>query len=134
MPLREYRCLACGQIVEVLQRMDDPPLQICSNCGGQLQKLLSAPALHFKGSGFYVTDYPRGGAAAAGSTDKEKSAEDKASSSKEKSGGDSASSSREKSGADSGSPSPANTPKSDGAKADTTKGPDSKPTPGKPTT
>jgi putative FmdB family regulatory protein len=121
MPLREYRCLACGQIVEVLQRMDDPPLQICSNCGGALQKLLSAPALHFKGSGFYITDYPRGGAAAAGSTDKEKSAQDKASSSKEKSEGESATAS------------PAPAPKSDGSKAETTKSSDSKPTPRKPT-
>jgi len=121
MPLHEYRCLACGKTAEVLQRMDAPPLQICLHCGGQLQKLMSAPALHFKGSGFYITDYPRGGAAPAGSTEKEKS------------GGDSASSSKEKSGGDSASSSPAETPKSEGAKAGTTKSPDSKPNGGKPT-
>lgn len=66
MPLYEYRCQSCGEVSEVLQRMDDAPLSECSHCGGALQKLASAPALQFKGSGWYVTDYARAGKKDAG--------------------------------------------------------------------
>lgn len=57
MPLYEYLCDSCSQRTEVLQRLDEPPLSVCPNCGGALRKLLSAPAFQFKGSGWYVTDY-----------------------------------------------------------------------------
>ena len=74
MPLYEYRCQVCGEISEVLQRMDDAPLSECPRCGGALRKMASAPALQFKGSGWYVTDYGRSGkkdegAAAAASSE-----------------------------------------------------------------
>lgn len=59
MPLYEYRCSNCGEMVEVLQRSGDPPPAECSRCGGPMLKVLSAPALQFKGSGWYVTDYAR---------------------------------------------------------------------------
>jgi putative FmdB family regulatory protein len=59
MPLYEYLCEACGRRSEVLQRLDEPPLATCSECGGPLRKLLSAPAFQFKGSGWYLTDYAR---------------------------------------------------------------------------
>ncbi len=57
MPLYEYKCLGCGTVSEVIQRMSDDPLTTCERCGGELKKLLSAPAFQFKGSGWYVTDY-----------------------------------------------------------------------------
>ncbi len=57
MPLYEYECLSCGNISEVIQRMSDDALSTCDRCGGELKKLLSAPAFKFKGSGWYVTDY-----------------------------------------------------------------------------
>lgn len=60
MPLYEYQCQKCKQRIEVIQRMNDPPQTICPNCGGELKKLFSAPAIQFKGSGFYKTDYASG--------------------------------------------------------------------------
>ncbi len=57
MPLYEYQCRSCGDVSEVIQRMSDDPLSTCEKCGGELKKLLSAPAFQFKGSGWYVTDY-----------------------------------------------------------------------------
>lgn len=71
MPIYEYQCRSCGERREVLQRISDPPLEICDECGGEVRKLISAPAFQFKGSGWYVTDYARkgqsGGAEASGS-------------------------------------------------------------------
>jgi putative FmdB family regulatory protein len=61
MPLYEYQCTGCGQRIEVLRRFSDAPLVECPHCGGVLTKLASAPALQFKGSGFYLTDYGRAG-------------------------------------------------------------------------
>ncbi len=65
MPLYEYECQACGTRVEVLQKVSDEPLSRCERCGGRLERLVSAPALQFKGSGWYVTDYAGKGRAAA---------------------------------------------------------------------
>lgn len=59
MPLYEYECATCGQRTEVIQRVGAPPIGPCSDCGGQMKRLLSAPAFQFKGSGWYVTDYAR---------------------------------------------------------------------------
>ena len=63
MPLYEYRCESCGRMHEVLQRLDDPPLTTCPDCGGTLRKQVSAPAFQFKGTGWYVTDYAKSGSA-----------------------------------------------------------------------
>ena len=59
MPLYEYRCENCGSRIEKIQKFSDPPLATCEKCGGDLTRLLSAPAIQFKGSGWYVTDYAR---------------------------------------------------------------------------
>ena len=59
MPLYEYGCDGCGETIEALQRFSDPPLKTCASCGGRLEKLISAPSIQFKGSGWYVTDYAR---------------------------------------------------------------------------
>lgn len=64
MPLYEYQCQECGEKTEVVQRFDDAPMTTCGSCGGVLKKLISAPAIQFKGSGFYLTDYGRSGSAA----------------------------------------------------------------------
>jgi len=60
MPLYEYLCHRCGKNFEVLQKFADEPLTTHPECGGEVERLLSAPALQFKGSGWYVTDYGNG--------------------------------------------------------------------------
>ena len=59
MPLYEYRCRKCGAQIERIQRFTDAPLETCESCGGKLERLISSPAIQFKGSGWYVTDYSR---------------------------------------------------------------------------
>jgi putative FmdB family regulatory protein len=59
LPLYEYQCKKCHSLTERIQKFSDPPLTICPHCGGELEQLLSAPAVQFKGSGWYVTDYAR---------------------------------------------------------------------------
>ncbi len=61
MPLYEYACANCGVHTEVMQRIAAPPLASCPHCGGPVHKVLASPALHFKGTGWYVTDYGRRG-------------------------------------------------------------------------
>ena len=58
-PLYEYECQDCHFRFEKLQRLSDPPPPKCPECGGKISQLLSAPAVQFKGSGWYVTDYAR---------------------------------------------------------------------------
>lgn len=74
MPLYEYICNKCGKRFEALQKFSDEPLKTHGECGGDVERLLSAPALQFKGSGWYVTDYARNsganGSAEAKSSDK----------------------------------------------------------------
>ncbi len=60
MPLYEYACEKCGKVFEVIEKFSDQPLTVHAECGGKVERLLSAPALHFKGSGFYITDYAKG--------------------------------------------------------------------------
>ena len=59
MPLYEYACDACGRHFERIQKYSDPPIATCPTCGAPVRKLLSSPAIQFKGSGFYATDYPK---------------------------------------------------------------------------
>src|ERR1700730_11712054 len=61
MPLYDYRCHKCGQTFEVRQKFADALLTGHDNCGGELERLSSAPALHLKGTGWYVTDYGKNG-------------------------------------------------------------------------
>jgi putative FmdB family regulatory protein len=61
MPLYEYQCDACAHRFEVIQKFSDAPIAVCPNCGGAVRKLLSSPAIQFKGSGWYITDYARAG-------------------------------------------------------------------------
>ena len=59
MPLYEYACASCKKKIEVLQGFNEKPLKNCPHCGGKLRKLMSSPAIQFKGSGWYVTDYAK---------------------------------------------------------------------------
>lgn len=69
MPLYEYECEACKQRFEVIQKFSDPAPEECARCGkGPLHRLLSTPAIQFKGSGWYITDYAGGRSSAASST------------------------------------------------------------------
>ncbi|MGH9200155.1 MAG: FmdB family zinc ribbon protein [Vicinamibacterales bacterium] len=61
MPLYEYQCEACGHRFEIIQKYSDAPIAVCPKCGGTVRKLFSSPAIQFKGSGFYITDYARSG-------------------------------------------------------------------------
>ncbi len=75
MPLYEYECPNDGTF-EKMQKFSDPPLTRCPKCGAPVEKLLSAPAIQFKGTGWYVTDYARksdGGREKAGSSEKKDS-------------------------------------------------------------
>jgi putative FmdB family regulatory protein len=73
-PLYEYECQTCGHRFEMLQKMADSPLTVCVKCEGKVERLLSSPAIQFKGTGWYVTDYARKGQASP-APDSEKSSE-----------------------------------------------------------
>ena len=57
MPLYEYQCEKCGHRFEKIQKFSDPMVKKCPKCGGRVEQMISAPAVQFKGSGWYVTDY-----------------------------------------------------------------------------
>ena len=59
MPLYEYQCEACDHRFEKIQKFSDPLVEICPKCGGRVKKLLSSPAIQFKGSGWYINDYAK---------------------------------------------------------------------------
>lgn len=66
MPLYEYQCKKCGHRFERIQRFSDPLVKKCPDCGGKVEQVISAPAVQFKGSGWYVTDYAKKSSATAG--------------------------------------------------------------------
>ena len=75
MPLYEYLCDACGQRFEVIQKFSDPAPEACTKCGkGPVERQKSSPAIQFKGSGFYITDYARKGSSSEGDGSKSDSA------------------------------------------------------------
>ena|ERR1700739_1729569 len=107
MPLYEYECKKCGHRFEKIQKFSDKMVKKCPECGGQVEQMISAPAVQFKGSGWYVTDYakksssPGSSGGDSGSKDKsdDKSKSDSSSSSsKEASSKDSASKDGSKAG------------------------------------
>lgn len=85
MPLYEYQCDKCGNVFEVMQKFSDPPLHTHDGCGGNVTRLLSAPGLQFKGSGWYITDYARN---SGGDKAKDGVSKSDASSAGSKTGGD----------------------------------------------
>jgi putative FmdB family regulatory protein len=65
MPIYEYECKKCHHRFEKIRKFSDPPIKKCPKCGGPVEQLLHAPAVQFKGSGWYVTDYAKKSHAAA---------------------------------------------------------------------
>lgn len=76
MPLYEYQCKKCGHRFERIQRFSDPMVKKCPECGGKVEQLLSAPAVQFKGSGWYVTDYAKKSAGSSSSKTESESKSD----------------------------------------------------------
>ena len=79
MPLYEYKCLKCGRRTEKIETVAGPHLKKCPHCGGKVEAMISAPAIQFKGSGWYVTDYAGKSAAREAGAKDEKAASEKAS-------------------------------------------------------
>ena len=76
MPLYEYQCKKCHHRFEKIQKFSDPHVKKCPKCRGPIEQVISAPAVQFKGSGWYVTDYPKkseGGASSSADGDSAKS-------------------------------------------------------------
>ena len=71
MPLYEYRCEKCGEKFEVLQKFSDTPLTVHEGCGGAVERLISRSGFSLKGSGWYATDYARGGSSSQTDTKKD---------------------------------------------------------------
>ena len=67
MPLYEYQCQKCSHRFERIQKFSDPPVKKCPECGGKVEQMISAPAVQFKGSGWYVTDYAKRSGSSSGS-------------------------------------------------------------------
>jgi putative FmdB family regulatory protein len=104
MPLYEYECDSCGHRFEVIQKFSDPLVKVCPECGCKVEKLLSSPAIQFKGSGFYINDYPRKGTSETSEQTSEKTSEKPAETAKAAATSDAKSSpSSSKSSASSGS-------------------------------
>ena len=98
MPIYGYRCRTCGHEFEVLQKMSDAPLKTCPKCSGQLAKMVYAAGIVYKGSGYYSTDYNKGGKAASKDTSNgAKSDSDSSSGSDTKPAGESSTKSESKS-------------------------------------
>jgi len=73
MPLYEYECFLCNHRFERIRRVADASAMICPECGGKVRRLLGVPALQFKGSGWYVTDYGKGNGGRSSAAKKEDS-------------------------------------------------------------
>jgi len=95
-PIYEYKC-ENGHVFDVMQKMSDEPLTECVECGAPAQRVLHSPAVHFKGSGFYNTDYGKKKKGAAASPSGEGSSESKSSGSDSSDSGSSSSGSKSES-------------------------------------
>src|SRR4249919_2010558 len=73
MPLYEYECESCGRRFELIRKFSDAPLEKCPTCGGKVQKQASSPAIQFKGTGWYVTDYAKKSGGEGSKTEKKSS-------------------------------------------------------------
>src|SRR5215204_145755 len=93
MPLYEYQCDACSHRFERIQKYSDPPIETCPKCNGTVRKLPSSPAIQFKGTGWYITDYAKKSGPGAGKSDSSSGKSDSSSGKSESSSSDSGSSS-----------------------------------------
>ena len=131
MPIYEYECEACGNRFELIQKFSDPLVEICPKCGERkVHKLLSSPAIKFKGTGWYITDYAKKGAgesesAKAGEKSETKPADKSASDKSDKS--DKSSSSADSPGSSSGTSSVSDSSSSSGKSSSGDKAPAASP-------
>lgn len=88
MPLYEYQCDACGHRFERIRKFSDPPLTVCPECDGAIRKLVSSPAIQFKGTGWYVTDYANKGRSGTEASEAGKASGDKSAKTDTKTGTD----------------------------------------------
>jgi putative FmdB family regulatory protein len=86
MPLYEYQCDNCGERFEAMQKFADAPLTLHEKCGGPARRLLSVPALQFKGSGFYINDYAKSGSGSSGNGESKNESKKKSESGESSSG------------------------------------------------
>jgi putative FmdB family regulatory protein len=83
MPLYEYECKKCGHRFERIQRFSDPMVKKCPECGGKVEQMISAPAVQFKGTGWYVTDYAKKSGGSGSSSESKSDSDGKGDSSKD---------------------------------------------------
>jgi len=83
MPLYEYQCKKCGHRFERIQRFSDAMVKKCPECGGKVEQMISAPAVQFKGSGWYVTDYAKKGSGGSAKSESKSDSDGKGDSSKD---------------------------------------------------
>ncbi len=122
MPLYEYECKKCGHRFEKIQKFSDRMVKTCPKCGGQVEQMISAPAVQFKGSGWYVTDYAKKSSSPGSSGDSKDKKDDKPKSDSSKEGSSKESASKESSSKESSS-------KESSSKESSSKGSSSKETP-----
>ena len=92
MPIYEYQCEGCGEVFELIQKFSDEPLKVHEKCGAPVHRLITSSAIQFKGSGWYATDYAKGG------NGSKKSDSEKSEKSEKKESGDTSSKTESKSG------------------------------------
>ena len=80
MPLYEYRCTKCNHVFEKIQKFSDPHVKNCPKCGAKVEQVISAPAVQFKGAGWYVNDYAKKSSGNGGKSDVSSSSSDSKSS------------------------------------------------------
>lgn len=119
MPIYEYRCSKCERVFEVMQKFSDAPLSEHADCGGAVERLISAPAFQFKGTGWYVTDYARSGGGGKGANGESKG--DSKGESKAESKSESKPESKSESSSSSSSSSSSTTSSSSSSKSDSSK-------------
>ena len=112
MPLYEYRCAACGKLTEKRQKFSDPEITECPLCGGTLERTITAPAIQFKGGGWYADLYSSGKKAAAGAPNNESGSSTNESGSGTESKGENNNSGKSKGGESSGGDSKSESSKS----------------------
>jgi len=106
-PLYEYKCVKCGKHSEKIEKYTGPHLKKCPHCKGRVVRLMSAPAIQFKGTGWYVTDYARASSGGSdkgdggGASEKSEASQDSKSDSKSESKGESKSGAKSESKSDS---------------------------------
>jgi len=113
LPLYEYRCKKCGYTFEKIQSFSAPEEKECPQCGAEVERLISAPAIQFKGAGWYVNDYAGKGSATTPAADSKSGGEKSAPADSAKPSSDSASSSTNSTGSSSGGGSTSTASKSD---------------------